>query len=355
MLQSLKSIAARIDTLLAGDPFPEQIEPEFLAEAVRDYPSRGGKRLRPALAFWCSRLLKGRDDAVLYPAAALEVYHNWTLVHDDIIDQDSFRRNQPATHYRLAEYLQKNYRLNAAEAMRQGQNFAMLCGDIQQAWANDLLQRAVEFGVTPETVTGISRRVQHLGNRLLVSGEALDMELALRPVETIHPEEVIKMLRMKTGALLQLAAETGAMSALNTGNCNLPEVIKLGEFAMCCGVAFQLQDDWLGLFGNEEKLGKAIGGDLREAKPTVMLLTSLRKLTEPGQKKLLSFLHRDSYTISDIEEVRDMVTACGAADSVRQESVRYAGQALEILSSFQPGDDRNRLGEFVNYMINRDK
>ena len=87
MLNDLQNIARSIDTLLLNDPYPETVKPDYLRRAVRDYPVRGGKRLRPALVIWCCELLGGSREQALYPAAAAEVYHNWTLVHDDIIDR----------------------------------------------------------------------------------------------------------------------------------------------------------------------------------------------------------------------------------------------------------------------------
>lgn len=355
MRDSLKSIAKEIDRLIAVDDFPSRVKPVFLANAVRDYPSRGGKRLRPALAFWCSRLLGGRDEAVLYPAAAVEVYHNWTLVHDDIIDQDAFRRNVPTSHYSIAGMMKKAYSLSDAEAARQGRDFAMLCGDVQQAWANDLLLRTEDYGVAPTVVLAMSRRMQHLGNRLLVSGEALDMELALREIESISPEEVLEMIRLKTGALLKLAAELGGMTALNSADCQRIELKRIGAFAMAAGVAFQLRDDWLGIFGDEVKLGKAVGGDLREAKPTVLLLTALQMSKDHARKELLGFLKRDNYDQADLDRVRELMTDCGAAKTVNGQAEALADEARDVLLSFGDSDTRQILLEFVDYLIVREK
>lgn len=348
---ALAQIAADIGALIAADDFPDRIRPDYLAGAVRDYPSRGGKRLRPALVVWSCGLLGGEVAHARYPAAAVEVYHNWTLVHDDIIDQDAFRRNLPTTHHQLAATMRERFSADPVEAARLGRDFAMLCGDLQQAWANHLLLRSVADGVEPATALRIAVRFQELGNRDLVSGEALDMELALRRIEDVTAAEAREMIGLKTGALLQLAAETGALLAGGTDE----EVCKLGTFAMLCGIAFQLRDDYLGIFGDGVKLGKKIGADLREAKPTVLLLTALEKSDAPTRVRLLGFLRREHYDESDIAEVRTLLTACGAAAAVTAEADRLAGQARTLLAAFPAGRFRDCLDAFAAYLVERDK
>ena len=142
MLNDLQTIARSIDTLLKQDPFPGTVKPEYLREAVRDYPVRGGKRLRPAIVIWCCELLGGDREQALYPAAAAEVFHNWTLVHDDIIDQDNTRRGKPTCHITLQENLGRRFQLSETEAARSGRDYAILAGDLQQGWATDLILRS---------------------------------------------------------------------------------------------------------------------------------------------------------------------------------------------------------------------
>ena len=103
MQAALREVAAEIDRVIADDAFPETVQPAFLRDSVRDYPGRGGKRLRPALLLWCCGLLGGELRRAWLPAAAVEVWHNWTLVHDDIIDRDALRRGVPTAHCRLRD------------------------------------------------------------------------------------------------------------------------------------------------------------------------------------------------------------------------------------------------------------
>ena len=158
MKEELIKVKGRIDSILENDDFPGTIRPEYLRDAVRAYPCRGGKRLRPALTMWCCGLLGGNTVLAEYAATAVEVYHNWTLVHDDIIDNDDYRRGEPTTHTVLTEYAQKNLIFGQSQntPRKYGRDFAILAGDIQQGWAMNLLLKSVEKGVDADVVLSLS-------------------------------------------------------------------------------------------------------------------------------------------------------------------------------------------------------
>jgi len=354
MKKSLGRIAECVEKRIAEDTFPDGIKPDYLMDAVRDYPMRGGKRLRPALVFWCGTLFDEQaEPRLLYPAAAVEIFHNWTLVHDDIIDRDDFRRREPACHVKLSEALQPLVP-DRAERRRMGEGFAMLAGDLQHAWAMDMMRRSGEHGVAPKAVSGLIANMIRLGSHELISGEALDMELSLREVESIRPEEADAMIDLKTGALLQLAAETGAMAALQTGDVRAPEVAGIGRFALHCGRAFQMQDDLLGIFGSTPKLGKPIGNDLREAKRTPLLLTAFQKLSPAGRNALKNLLHRENYTPEMLDAARRLITECGAASAIEKRIADSAEECMAELNAFPDNNARKILTEFTAYLACRD-
>lgn len=355
MINHLRQIAADIDRLLANDEFPATVRPDDLRDAVRDYPVRGGKRLRPAMLIWSCGLLGGSESAALYPAAAVEVFHNWTLVHDDIIDQDDTRRGAPTSHVKLAAELGGRFSLAADDAERTGRDFAILAGDLQQGWANDLLLRSAEHGVPPEVTVALGRRFQKLANSDLISGEALDVEFSLRELTGLKSQEVRTMLGLKTGALLQFCTEAGAMIALNTADAEHPDVRKLSEFALAAGIAFQLRDDYLGIFGVYDSLGKALGNDLREGKATVMLLDTLRLASAADREKLLGYIGRETYSDADLDDVRRIMRDSGAAASNEAEAARLAEQARNILRSFPDNPYRQHLLDLVNFLIDRER
>ncbi|MGF0036437.1 polyprenyl synthetase family protein [Victivallis vadensis] len=355
MINHLRQIAADIDRLLADDEFPATVRPDYLRDAVRDYPVRGGKRLRPAMLIWSCGLLGGSESAALYPAAAVEVFHNWTLVHDDIIDQDDTRRGAPTSHVKLAAELGGRFSLADDDAERTGRDFAILAGDLQQGWANDLLLRSAEHGVPPEVTVALGRRFQKLANSDLISGEALDVEFSLRELTGLKSQEVRTMLGLKTGALLQFCTEAGAMIALNTADAEHPDVRKLSEFALAAGIAFQLRDDYLGIFGVYDSLGKALGNDLREGKATVMLLDTLRLASAADREKLLGYIGRETYSDADLDDVRRIMRDSGAAASNEAEAARLAEQARNILRSFPDNPYRQHLLDLVNFLIDRER
>ncbi|MFA6291942.1 MAG: polyprenyl synthetase family protein [Victivallales bacterium] len=357
MFQSeLQKTAAKIDRLIREDDFPDRILPEYLGESVKDYPSRGGKRLRPAILLWSCGLLGGKPETAKFAAAAVEIYHNWTLVHDDIIDNDNMRRGKPSTHCMLGKIVEKKFRRKPDEAMAYGKNFAMLAGDIQQGWAANTLLKSVNAGVSPELTIHVSRRLHELVNRDLISGEALDIEMPFLKLERLTPAMIENMLNLKTGALLRYCAETGALIGLKSAKfANDRRIGKLGEFASLAGIAFQLKDDWLGVFGNEEKLGKPVGSDLSERKPTLLLYHTWKKLTLRERRKLANLLGRDSYSAGELDIIRRLMRETGAEDKVVRRAEALASSAKNILLSFPENKYRMLLLALVSYLTAREK
>ena len=276
-------------------------------------------------------------------------------MHDDIIDQDDTRRGAPTSHVKLAAELGGKFSLGAGDAERTGRDFAILAGDLQQGWANDLLLRSAEHGVPPEVTVALGRRFQKLANSDLISGEALDVEFSLRELTGLKSQEVRTMLGLKTGALLQFCTEAGAMIALDTADAEHPDVRKLSEFALAAGIAFQLRDDYLGIFGVYDSLGKALGNDLREGKATVMLLDTLRLASAADREKLLGYIGRETYSDADLDDVRRIMRDSGAAASNEAEAARLAEQARNILRNFPDNPYRQHLLDLVNFLIDRER
>ena len=207
----------------------------------------------------------------------------------------------------------------------------------------------------PEVTVALGRRFQKLANSDLISGEALDVEFSLRELTGLKSQEVRTMLGLKTGALLQFCTEAGAMIALNTADAEHPDVCKLSEFALAAGIAFQLRDDYLGIFGVYDSLGKALGNDLREGKATVMLLDTLRLASAADREKLLGYIGRETYSDADLDDVRRIMRDSGAAASNEAEAARLAEQARNILRSFPDNPYRQHLLDLVNFLIDRER
>ncbi len=354
MSEEIKKIAEAISSIIKNDAFTANIKPDYLKKAVCDYPSRNGKKLRPALFFWCFGICGGQiTPGIEKCAAALEIWHNWTLVHDDIIDGDTMRRNMPCSHILLAEEAEIKFS-NAVDSDTFGRNMALLCGDLQQGWAVDILIRgASEAGIDPALALQMVRHLEYCGNIELVSGEALDVELAARKIEDISTDEVMQMIDLKTGALFRCACELGAMAALGKNEGRKYE--KISSFAKNLGRAFQLQDDLLGIFGNAATLGKNIGSDLRERKPTILLIKTLEKCDNHSKKIMKNIIGKKDLTSADLESVRCIMQNTRAYSFVKNEITRSFNCALNDLNDFPMNNARLNLEELIQYLLTRQK
>ena len=244
---------------------------------------------------WSCGALGGFPDAAVYAATAVEIYHSWTLVHDDIIDEDNMRRGLNTSHIELAVHAKKAYRKDKDICAKFGRDFAILAGDIQQAWAVNMLLRSLEKGCAPELVMKLVGILQTTVNRRLISGEAIDVEFPMRPPESIRQEEVMKMISGKTSCLLQFAAQCGGAIALNSADFSAEPLAALGCYAENLGIAFQLRDDYLGLFGDVKKFGKPLGSDFQEGKPTLLSLEAMHRLSEAGKNRLRELTGLEEY------------------------------------------------------------
>ena len=352
MLDELAEVSAGIDRLLAQADLPERITPLYLRDGVTAYPLRGGKRLRPALCLWACGLTGGSPDQAWHTALAVELYHNWTLIHDDIIDADDTRRGQPTCHRLLAPHA-----ASAGVASPEGQavfgrNMAILAGDILHGWSMHALTQAREDGVPPATVAALVARLAGTVTPLLIGGEALDVEFATRPGVTA--EEVERMLCLKTGVLLEFAAQAGALIGTGGSDLDSPTVRRAGDFAAKAGIAFQLQDDILGVFGDEKRLGKPVGADLREGKRTVLLLNALRLADAAGRAEILRWAGNPSIGAREVGRLRAILSECGALDATRGRAKALHGEARSTLNLFPPSHFRDLLGEWLDFLCGRD-
>jgi len=353
ILEELNKISDLISELLRNDSFPDKIEPIQLKDAVLSYPMRAGKRLRPALVMWSCGLLEGDIKQAEYAAAAVEIYHNWTLVHDDIIDEDELRRGMPATHTELKNYAHKKYNLKKVKSKKFGSDFGILAGDLQHSWAMNLLLKSTLNGVQPNLVIELCRDLCQTLSRDLISGEALDVEFSYRNIENVTPEEVERMMYLKTGALLNYSVTTGAKIALQS-DCSLDRRLqKLTDFATAAGIAFQLRDDWLGIFGETESFGKPLGTDICSGKPTMLILNTLQRLNDNDSNKLLSYIGTPKISSDDLLEIRSLVKKSGAEKYILKKSDILRNYAEKSLAGFPNNKYKSLLLELNDYLVDR--
>lgn len=353
--EELKRISALITNTIKEDKYPDGICPKFLQDAVRQYPYQGGKRIRPAVTMWTCGLLGGNPDSAEYVAAALEIYHNWTLVHDDIIDNDNMRRGEPATHKMIADIAVKELGIPKKDSKKFGTDYAILAGDIQQGWAVNMLLKAHEHGVSAEVTIALARRLQEYVNSMLISGQGLDMSYPFRDLDSFVAEEIENMLYMKTAVLLTFCAEAGAAIALNTTNFNNQDIEVLSRFATFVGIAFQLKDDWLGIFGNVEKTGKPIFSDLINSKPTILIVKTIDSLPPHERAEFRKLIGLRKYDSETKEKVRNYIRSSGAEKYVLDKIDKFTTDASVLLKAFPANSYRQLLTDLIDWLIRRDK
>ncbi|MBN1863760.1 MAG: polyprenyl synthetase family protein [Victivallales bacterium] len=354
LLRELEINSDLMGRVIGEDMYPVSVMPECLREAVRDYPLRGGKRLRSALLRFCCGLFGGDVDSARFAAAAVEIYHNWTLVHDDIIDDDALRRHRASSHASLAEFA-SSLGMGCSDALKYGRDMAMLAGDIQHGWAANMLLRSVECGVLGDVVLWLARELHENVGRVLISGEALDVDYSHKIWDMVTIAEVRRMLEMKTGALLDFCAVSGAAIGMGIGEGVREDsrVALISKYARAIGLAFQLRDDWLGIYSDEEETGKPLASDLSGGKPTMLFLRTLENLDDGGRSRFMAFVRRPKFSHEDICEIRRIISDSGAEAAVLDECSALAQDAKSLVDALPRNRYNGLLSDLADHVTTR--
>lgn len=262
----------------------------------------GGKRLRPTLALIAAGLY-GQEAQALPAALALEVFHNFTLLHDDVMDQAPIRRGRPTVH------------------VRWDNNTAILSGDQMLIEAYKLLE-----GVDATHLPHVIHLFSKMGTEIC-EGQQYDMEFETR--EEVSIPEYMEMIRLKTSVLLGAALEIGAYLA------DAPEADQelLRRFGTDLGLAFQIQDDTLDVYGDPATFGKAIGGDILQNKKSLAMLLALQHANADQRKQLKYWMKQTDYVPAEkIAAVTAIYNEIGVREMLEAEMQRYTQKALEALS-----------------------
>ena len=351
------AIAARKELLLdylLQERFVQRFRPDHLRDAVYSYIKGGGKSLRPAVAMLACGALDGDESRALPVAAAIEVFHTWTLVHDDVIDRDERRRSLPTIHHEFAARAEAEFGWSGEESTHYGTSMALLAGDVQQAWAWSLLFEAhLRHGVRAELILRLADDLASRITPLLVEGETLDVQYA-GSARALDEAQVIDMLWKKTGALYEFAGRAGAAIALDDAGSAQPAAKAIARFCSLCGTAFQLQDDILGIVGDAQLLGKPVGSDIREGKTTLLTLRALQQANADQRATILAILGNPAASADDVASLRDLFRGLGAIDYARDLARRYIDEALAHLDALPQNDCRELLAQWARYMIERE-
>jgi geranylgeranyl diphosphate synthase type I len=354
LLNALAERRKRVAAYIAQSDYARRLAPPHLRDAALSYLRLGGKSLRPAvLLLSCGAV--GGDEARAVPAAAgIEVYHTWTLVHDDVIDRDDRRRGAPTVHVEFAGRGERELGYAGEEAAHYGRTIAILAGDVQQSWSYMLFHELhTRFGVDPALVLRLVGELATDVQLTLVEGETLDVQYARTRTPDLSEAAVLEMLRKKTGMLYEFAGRAGAMIGLGDVSGHDPAVERIARFCGQCGTAFQLQDDILGAIGDPAITGKPVGADLREGKKTIILFRALQNADEGQRRKLMGIVGRMDAAEDEIRQAARLLDDLDGIGYTRRLMKRMIEDATGNLDGLPPTPSRDLLRQWADYLIDR--
>ena len=316
------------------------------------YQTGGGKRLRPILLLLSCGACDGAIEAALPAAAAVELFHTWSLIHDDIIDRDELRRGKPTVHKLITQSAINELRLEDALASHYGLSIAILAGDAVHGAAVDLLTMV---GSDDNVRVALVRRMERYLLPGLLGGEAEDVRFSLLPFEQVSEAKVLRMLYLKTGLLMEYSAWAGATIALGDANLRHPWSLALRRAAGEAGLAFQLQDDLLGIIGDERTLGKPVGSDLREGKRTPILLHALANTGAAERARLKQLVGNRDLDSAGVKEAVGIIERAGGIAYGRKLAESYQRRSLARLSALPSSRARELLASWIEYVVGREK
>ena len=300
-MQSFEALSERFNSFFNTDHFPNQ--PQTLYDPNRYFLQMGGKRVRPVACLMGNELFDTLLDDTWQVAGAIELFHNFTLIHDDIMDNAPLRRNRATVHHKY------------------GSSTALLAGDVMLVKAYDYLNK----------ISGsYLRRIINLFNKTAMEvceGQQLDMDF--EKAGEVPFDQYLHMINLKTSVLLAGSLQMGAiMGGASERNQQL-----LYEFGRKLGLAFQIQDDYLDAFGDPQKFGKQVGGDIKANKKTFLLIHALETADQKEKETLMQLLQSESD--DKVNEVLTIFKSCGVdgwAQELKEKYIQEAYQHLEDIA-----------------------
>lgn len=309
------------------DNIPYTRKPETLYEPIRYVLSLGGKRIRPVLMLMSYNLYKDDADTILPTACGLETYHNYTLLHDDLMDNADMRRGHATVHKKW----------DANTAILSGDSMLVLSYQRIAQCAPQYLPQILDLFTTTALEIG--------------EGQQYDMEFETR--DDVCESEYIEMIRLKTSVLLACAMKMGAIQA-GASPADQDALYRYGE---SLGLAFQLQDDYLDVYGDPSVFGKNIGGDITSNKKTFMLINALLRAEGQDKAELEAWIARKDFDRQEkVDAVTHLYTKLGIDRLARERIEYYTCEALSCLDAVDTPDERKaELREYTMMMMRREK
>jgi geranylgeranyl diphosphate synthase type I len=309
---------------------PPDLGPEILARAARHLIEAGGKRIRPCIALTACEAVGGRPEDAVETAAAIEMLHTFTLIHDDIMDRDEFRRNVRTVH------------------VVWGEPVAIIAGDalfakVFEAIAANVRRLGLGGGRAAELLSTVSR-----ASFEVCQGQALDMILASRG--EVSEGDYLEMVGKKTGALMEASAKVGAL----LGGGTPAQVEALAGYGRLVGIAFQMRDDILGVVGDRRKFGKPIGSDLREGKRTLVVVRALSQVSGEDREAILRVLGKRDALEECMEAAIEVLRRSEAIEYVAGLAGRSASDAKSRLEVLPASEAKEMLLALADFVVQRE-
>lgn len=304
-------------------------KPEEVYQAAHHLIKAGGKRLRPYLVFKSCELMGGDLELALPYAAAVEMFHTFTLVHDDIMDNDDLRRGSPTVHTKW------------------GIPLAIVSGDLLFAKVYSAMLEPGNSGkLSKERVVSC---IESLTNAAIILSEGQALDTLQSNVGDVSEEDYIYMVGGKTSALFRTCAEVGCI----VGGGSAEEVSRLGSFAWDAGIAFQIVDDILGVTADDATLGKPVGSDVREGKKTLITIKALEDASHEERETIEKALGVQNASTSDIDEAMKVLASTGAIAYAEKVAAEYTENAMSAIAAFPDSEAKRDLLELLEYFTKR--
>ena len=323
MIKGVERLSALLQKAIDTQQYGEH--PVELYEPISYIMSLGGKRLRPLFVLMAYNLYKDDVESVLDQALAIEVFHNFTLMHDDIMDEAPLRRGKDTVHEKW------------------NTNTAILSGDVMLVKAYDLLTKA-EIEKLPHII-----RLFNKGASEVCEGQQMDMTFENRDVVT--EAEYLEMIRLKTAVLLGMSLQLGALMA----GADEKSQEAICEFGVNIGIGFQLKDDLLDVYADQKNFGKQVGGDIIANKKTFLLIKALENADDKNRKSLEEWLSKESFDSSEkVKAVTDIYNQLQIKEITESKMNEYFDKGFKSLKKLEVSlPQKAMLKAFAEKLIDR--
>jgi len=326
--RALKSeLFGLIDITINNLKFPQR--PATLYDPIRYTLNSGGKRIRPYLTLVSCGMMGGNISDALYAASAIELLHNFTLVHDDIMDKAEIRRGKPTVHKQWDEAT------------------AILVGDYLFAKSFDLINYYGEQSWVSKQQYAQLHKHFLKGVKIVCEGQVRDMEL--EKTEQTHLGDYLDMISCKTSALLSSSLQLGGI----IGNCDQHSLKYLGSIGVEIGNAFQIQDDLLDITGNPDIFGKVPGGDIKSQKKTYLSILAFKRANEFQKQKLLRIFNNEIVDNNQLTEIVDIYESLGVIEDAKRAITFHYDSAIELIDVFDESNYKTTFLHLLKKLINR--